>query len=511
MIEEKDWREKTREWLAARVKKGSHLRIDSRDITEGDVFIALKGAKVDAMRFVPVAAAKGARAVLSEKREDIAAPSQVERLEVENLRERLGWVASDFYGNPSASLFGVAITGTNGKTSVSHWCTALLTKLGMPCAAIGTIGTFFEGAAVKAPALTTPDAASVQGLFYDIKEAGAKAFAIEASSIGLVQGRLAGTTVDTAVFTNLTRDHLDYHKTEQAYAEAKALLFAFPGLKRAVLNLDDAFGRELALRTVKAGIETVGYGVEGETDTREVSEKVHRLFARNVHSEASGMAFDVSWEGKNYTVRAKVLGLFNVYNLLAVAAVALGAGFPAEVVFKEIAVLQPPAGRLQVYTRPGMPLAVVDYCHTPDAIEKALTALRPTAAKRGGKLWIVFGAGGDRDHGKRPVMGEVAERLSDVAIVTNDNPRTEVPEAIAEAICAGFKGKKPQVILDRREAIVETFCRAAPEDVLLIAGKGHEDYQEVSGVKHHFSDIETAREAANERFVRERKEECKTL
>ncbi len=223
------------------------------------------------------------------------------------------------------------------------------------------------------------------------------------------------------------------------------------------------------------------------------------------------MAFDVSWQGKTYTVRAKVLGLFNVYNLLAVAAVALGAGFPAEVVFKEIAVLQPPAGRLQVYTRPGMPLAVVDYCHTPDAIEKALTALRPTAAKRGGKLWIVFGAGGDRDHGKRPVMGEVAERFSDVAIVTNDNPRTEVPEAIAEAICAGFKEKKPQVILDRREAIVETFCRAAPEDVLLIAGKGHEDYQEVSGVKHHFSDIETAREAANERFVRERKEECKTL
>lgn len=499
-----NWRHEINQWLKKRTQVGAHLRIDSRDVAAGDVFVALKGAKVDATKFLPVAKAKGARAVLTEKRKESIVPCELECLEVEHLRERLGAISSDFYGNPSRELFGVAITGTNGKTSTSHWCATLLTHLGAPCAAIGTIGTFFHGVAVKAPALTTPDAVSMQGLFYDLKEAGAKAFAIEASSIGLDQGRLDETVIKTAVFTNLTRDHLDYHKTEEAYAKAKAKLFAFKTLESAVINIDDAFGRELAQQSLKRGLPTIGYGIKEKGNDACVA-GVIALMAQNVHSESAGMVFDVLWRGKTYTLQAKVLGLFNVYNLLAVAGVALAAGMDPEVVFSQLTELTPPAGRLQLYTRPAMPMAVVDYCHTPDAIEKALCALRPTAEKRGGKLWILFGAGGDRDHGKRPQMASVAEKYADCVVVTSDNPRSEAPEAIAQDIAAGFKECHPSFILNRHEAIVESFCKADAKDVILIAGKGHEDYQEINGIKHHFSDAETVREAANERFVRESK------
>ena len=502
MIESQNWRSAVNQWLKKRTQAGAHLRIDSRDVCAGDVFVALKGAKVDALKFLPVAKAKGARAALMEKRAEGILPCELECLEVENLRERLGAISSDFYGNPSNDLFGIAITGTNGKTSTSHWCATLLTHLGLPCAAMGTIGTFFKGVPIKAPALTTPDAVSMQGLFYDLKEAGAKAFAIEASSIGLDQGRLEETAIKTAVFTNLTRDHLDYHKTEKAYAEAKAKLFGFKTLKSAVINLDDAFGRELAVRSLNRGLQTIGYSVKGLSEETDIA-GVIPLMAQNVHSESDGMVFEVIWEGKTYTLHAKVLGLFNVYNLLAVAGVALTAGLSPDVVFAQLTELTPPAGRLQLYTRPGMPMAVVDYCHTPDAIEKALCALRPTATKRGGKLWILFGAGGDRDHGKRPQMASVAEKFADCIVVTSDNPRSEAPEAIAKDIAAGFKDAKPSFILNRREAIVESFCKADAKDVILIAGKGHEDYQEIEGIKHHFSDAETVREAANERFVRE--------
>ena len=491
-------------WLRERCRAGAHLRIDSRDVVAGDVFVALKGSKTDGIKFVPVAAARGARAVLTEERSEALAPSAVEILSVKNLPQYLGQIASDFYENPSESLYGIGVTGTNGKTSISHWCAALLTHLAMPCAAVGTIGTFFSGASFKAPALTTPDAVSTQGLLYDLKAAGAKAFAIEASSIGLVQGRLSGVAFKTAVFTNLTRDHLDYHKTFEAYGRAKALLFKWPGLKNAVINVDDAFGRTLACQTSKRSVTTVGYSVEGMTPEKELTHlPIRPLVARRVRAGESGMCFDVLWEGKTYELNARVLGLFNVYNLLAVAAVALTAGFAPEAVFEHLARLRPPAGRLQVFTRPGMPLAVVDYCHTPDAIEKALAALRPTALERAGRLWIVFGAGGDRDHGKRPVMGKIAEQNADCAVVTSDNPRSEAPARIADDICAGMKTTNPVVILNRRKAIVETFCKAAPQDIILVAGKGHEDYQEIAGVKHHFSDAETVREAANERFVRE--------
>ncbi len=505
MSEISNWRVNALRWLKMRARPGSHMRIDSRDVMAGDVFVALRGAKTDALSFVPVAAARGARAVVSDVRPELNQPCELERLEVEKLEERLGFIASDFYECPSKDLFGIAITGTNGKTSISHWCSALFTRLGMPCAAIGTIGTYFEGASVKSPPLTTPDAVSTQGLFYDLREAGAKAFAIEASSIGLVRGRLSGTCLKTAVFSNLTRDHLDYHGTEEAYAKAKAILFEWPDLEHAVINLDDAFGRQLAKRTTERGIETLGYAVEGVSSSYDSVEPV--LVAKNVQSGSAGMCFDVEWKGKTYRLEAKVLGLFNVYNLLAVALVALSAGFEPTLVFENLAELQPPAGRLQVFARPGMPLAVVDYCHTPDAIEKALSALRPSVNKRGGHLWIVFGAGGDRDHGKRPVMGAVAEKNADFVVVTSDNPRTEEPDEIAKEICEGMSASCP-VVLDRRQAIIDTFCRADPRDVVLVAGKGHEEYQEINGIKHHFSDTETVREAANERFVREKSHEA---
>ena len=438
-------------WLHARCGAGAHLRIDSRDVASGDVFVALKGEKTDGLRFVPVAAARGARAVLTEERQVPLAPSEIEVIEVKDLRRHLGTIASDFYGNPSDTLYGTAVTGTNGKTSISHWCASLLTRLSMPCAAIGTIGTFFLGSSFKAPALTTPDAVSTQGLLYDLKEAGAKAFAIEASSIGLVQGRLSGASFKTAVFTNLTRDHLDYHKTFEAYGKAKAILFDWPDLKNAVINLDDAFGRSLAKKTCERTVTTVGYCIEGVTPEKDLTDlPVKRLVARRVRSSESGMCFEVLWDGKSYDLHARVLGLFNVYNLLALA------------------------------------------------------ALRPTARERGGRLWILVGAGGDRDHGKRPEMGRIAEQNADCVVVTSDNPRSENPAQIAADVCSGMKNPAPVVILNRREAIIKTFCQARPEDIILVAGKGHEDYQEIAGVKHHFSDAETVREAANERFVREK-------
>lgn len=489
-------------WLRSHACETSHLRQDSRTIEPGDLFVALRGAKVDAMTLCPVAAAKGARAVLCEESNARSASqtSGLPQLAVKDLRAKLGIIASAFYGEPSAALYGVGITGTNGKTSISHWIAALMTAAGKPCAAMGTIGCFFQGKTVPAPSLTTPDAVSTQGLFFDLQRMGAKAFAIEASSIGLVQGRLAGTRFKTAVFTNLTRDHLDYHKTFEAYEAAKALLFSWEGLENAVINIDDEAGRRMARLALNRGIRTIAYGI----DVKDAPVGAEVVSASDLVFHASGMQALFSFGSVQREAHLKALGRFNIYNLLAVAGVAIASGMDAAEAFERIEALKAPPGRLQlVESSHPCPLSVVDYCHTPDAIEKAAEALHEVAAVRGGKLWILVGAGGDRDPGKRPMMGEVAARCADRVIVTSDNPRSEDPQKIAEAVHAGARNIKPcEIIIDRREAIVQTVCRADERDVILIAGKGHEDYQEIQGIKHHFSDVEVALEAANERFVR---------
>ena len=470
-------------WLKTCTKPDAVITLDSRAVKPGDVFVALKGAKADGLAWAE-------KAVLYEPREKtprLAVPSRA----VPQLRRVLGDVASAFYGNPPAAMTGVGITGTNGKTSISHWVSALLTHLGRPCAAIGTIGTFFKGAQFPAPALTTPDAASTQTLFRSLKQAGAEAFAIEASSIGLQQGRLTGTAFKTAVFTTLTRDHLDYHGTFEAYEAAKAILFDWPGLTAAVINADDACGRRFIERTLKRGVRTIAYSVDGAAVAG-----AEKLTASDIRPTAAGTAFQVNWQNQSYAVSARVIGRFNVSNLLAAAGAALSLGFAPETVFAGLQTLTPPAGRLQVVSVGAGPLCAVDYAHTPDALEKVLTALKETVKHRGGKLRVVFGAGGDRDHGKRPLMGEVASRLADVVTVTSDNPRTEAPQTIIDMITAGCTGARSLTVdVDRRRAIEGAVAAAAEADVVLVAGKGHEDYQEIQGVKHHFSDAEVVREA----------------
>ncbi len=487
----------TADWLRGVAPQGARLTLDSRTAASGDVFVALKGANVDGLDWAAKAIAQGASAVLYEPREaavDLPVPSAA----VADLRRGLGVIASDFYGRPSEKMAGVGVTGTNGKTSVSHWTSALLTRLGVPCAAIGTIGTFFEGKQFPAPALTTPDAASTQTLFRDLQRAGAAGFAIEASSIGLDQGRLLGTAFRTAVFTNLTRDHLDYHGTFEAYEAAKAILFDWPGLQCAVINGDDACGRRFIERTVKRGVRTIAYTIEGRA-----FEGAEVLSAASIHPAAAGTGFTACWQGRAHDVSVKALGRFNVSNLLATAGAALSLGLAPDDVFAGLATLTPPAGRLQAVTDGEGPLCVVDYAHTPDALEKALSALRETATHRGGRLVAVFGAGGDRDHGKRPLMGEVAARLADAVVVTSDNPRSEAPQSIIDMILAGCgEAKSLTATADRAEAIEAVVAGAEASDVILVAGKGHEDYQEIQGVKHHFSDVETVAKALADRRAR---------
>ena len=487
------------DWVRSKAAPGAKIRIDSRSIEQGDVFAALHGATVDGLAYAAVAASRHASAMLVEKRDDILGKSAgLPVYMVENLREKLGLIASLFYGSPSAHMRGAAITGTNGKTSISHWVSTALTRLHHPCAAIGTIGAFLKGEKLPAPPLTTPDAASLQELFSEAYERGAQAFAIEASSIGLEQGRLAGTKIETAAFTNLTRDHLDYHGTLEAYEKAKTILFDWPGLKNAVVNIDDEAGLRLAKRAAARGVRVITYSLEEKTLAGCCA-----LNAVDIENKPSSVAFKALWQGKSHLVEAQVIGRFNVSNILAAAGIMLSFGIDAEAVFNQMSQVRAPAGRVEPIVSENAPLIVVDYAHTPDALAKVISALREAMkARAGARLWTVFGAGGDRDHGKRPLMGKAASAASDFVVITTDNPRSEDPAAIAEAIAAGCDAAKTRIVLDRREAIVEAVCEADAADVVLIAGKGHEAYQEVRGVRTHFSDAEASREALVERRAR---------
>lgn len=494
------------QWLRHTAGDNARLCLDSRQLEAGDVFVALQGARFDGLSFAPVAAARRASCIVCDRREDARHKcAGLAFAEVENLHARLGSIASLYYGNPSAAMRGVAITGTNGKTSTSHWTAALLTRLGMPAAAIGTVGTFLQERQIESAGLTTPDAATLQLTLKKLVQERAQAFALEASSIGLVRHRLDGTALETAVFTNLTRDHLDYHKTFEEYERAKALLFEWPTLKTAVINADDAAGRRLIGRVLQRGLRTIATSLRADC----VVPGCEMLLANNILPAETGMHFELLWQGRAHEIRSHVFGRFNVSNLLETAAAALSLGFDVEDVCRVLEELQPPAGRMQSTRSEDGLLVVVDYAHTPDALEKVLGALRETARNRGGRLLCVFGAGGDRDAGKRPLMGEVASRLADRCVITSDNPRSEEPRVIAEAVASGVDAARRACVammLDRKEAIVESVCAAEACDVVLIAGKGHETYQEVAGVRHHFDDLETAREAFNERLVRRAKQ-----
>lgn len=508
------------QWLRERVR--GTLRTDSRLVQPGDGFVAWPGYAVDRRQFARAAIACGAAACLVEHEGADAFAFDNERIaSLPGLKASAGVVADAYYGQPSAALDVVATTGTNGKTSTAWWTAQALTLLGRRCGLIGTLGIGEPprpgaaggepprpGAAGGEPppggvpgtlepsGLTTPDPVQLHATLRRFADAGVVACALEASSIGLEEHRLAGLRVAVAMFTNLTRDHLDYHGTMEAYGAAKRRLFSWPGLRAAVVNIDDAFGAALADELRREGaLDLWTVSTCGEA----------RLAARDLRYVDDALAFDVVEGAARLAVRTGTIGDYNASNLLLVlgALRALGAALADAVAV--VPRLTPVPGRLQRVLAAGVdaaraPEVVVDYAHSPDALEKALVALRPLAQARGGRLWCVFGCGGNRDATKRPLMGAVAERLADAVVLTSDNPRDEAPAAILDQIAAGFADRsRARIVEDRRAAIGLAVREAGARDVVLLAGKGHEDYQEIAGTRRPFSDAVEAAAALRAR------------
>jgi len=468
------------------------ITADSRRVGAGDVFAAWPGFTTDGRRYLRAAVEKGAAAVLWENGDGFQAETlPVPSLPVTGLRELSGHVADEIYGRPSAHLWLAGVTGTNGKTTVSQWLARALEDLGTRCGIVGTLGCGFPGQ-LEAGANTTPDALELHRMLAGFLVAGAGAAAMEVSSIGLDQGRVNGARFDVAIFTNLTRDHLDYHGTMEAYAAAKARLFALPGISTAVINFDDGFGLYQARRLADAGTEVIGYTQVASNASAVAGARV--LVADRVQTSAAGLRFALLWEGESAEMQVRMVAPFNVSNLLAVIGALLARGIPLPEVLAVAGRLTPPEGRMQLVGGVGEPLVVIDYAHSPDALAKVLEAVRETAHARGGRLTCVFGCGGDRDPGKRPMMGEVARQLADRIVVTSDNPRSEDPAAIVEAV-AGGAGAAAERIIDRAEAIRAAIGAAGADDVIVVAGKGHEPYQEIHGKRLPFSDLEQARAA----------------
>jgi UDP-N-acetylmuramoyl-L-alanyl-D-glutamate--2,6-diaminopimelate ligase len=460
------------------------LRADSRQVQTGDLFFALPGQRTDGRRFIEAAIERGACAVLCETG-GAPATAAIPVIEVDALRSHAGALADALLDHPSAALHVIGITGTNGKTSVSQWIAQAFGVLGTRCGVIGTLGSGLPGQLAES-ANTTPDVVSVHQTLADLRAAGASACAMEVSSIGLDQGRIAGVRIHTATFTNLTRDHLDYHPDMQHYGAAKATLFSHPGLRAAVINTDDAFGRSLAAE-VAARLPVTGCALDAD-----LPQGVSGLRALNADL-AHGLRFDIEHGAERSHVDVALVGRFNIQNLLAVTGSLLRAGVSLADAARVVGQLVPPPGRMQRLGGHGRPLVVVDYAHTPDALEQALRALQPVAEAREGRLLCVFGCGGERDPGKRPLMGAVAYEHAARTWITSDNPRNENPDAILDDIAAGLPAcADVEREVDRALAIRAAIVAADARDVVLIAGKGHEHYQERMGVRTPWSDVDQA-------------------
>ena len=457
------------------------LTADSRKVDVGSLFLAYKGEKSDGRDFIAQAIQNGAAGVMFDDSEfsweERANENwHVPRIAVSNLRHHAGEVADEFYGHPSQKLWTVGVTGTNGKTSVSQWIAQAFNALKRKTAVIGTLGNGFISS-LSATNNTTPDAILLHGMLADFLEQEAEAVAMEVSSHGLDQGRVSGVHFDIAVFTNLSRDHLDYHGDMASYGAAKKKLFTWDSLSCVVINIDDDFGRELTAELKTLGKTVITYGI----DSGDVNAKTLQL-------EHGSISMQVITPQGDASLSAKVIGRFNAYNLLAVLATLLASNVSLNDAVKAISQIHAVPGRMQVLGGDSLPLVVVDYAHTPDALEKALITLKEQTQ---GKLVCIFGCGGNRDAGKRNVMGKIATEIADAVIITSDNPRDENAEAIIRQIVQGIT-KHYIIETDRASAIAIGVLSAKAGDVVLIAGKGHEDYQEISGVKQHFSDIEQA-------------------
>jgi UDP-N-acetylmuramoyl-L-alanyl-D-glutamate--2,6-diaminopimelate ligase len=473
----------------------SDITLDSRAVRPGSVFLACRGERHHGLDFAQAAVGQGAAAILWEPEEGRSLPelpSQIIVTPVPQLTALASELAGRFFGLPSQQLTVVGITGTNGKTTSAWLLAQALTACGRPSAYLGTLGAAFEGR-LEAGEFTTPDAVSLQRRLAGFRAQGAACVALEVSSHALTQSRAAAVRFDAAVFTNLTRDHLDYHGSLEAYAAAKASLFDAEGLRLRVLNADDAIGAALLARE--------GFGQAIATSRRaDFLPRVGQpwLQAVDIESATTGLRFALRSSFGDAQVASSLIGAFNVDNLLAVLGVLLGSGVPlADAVVALRAVTAPP-GRMAVQGGGRLPLVVVDYAHTPDALEKALRALRAHCT---GRLWCVFGCGGDRDIGKRAQMGRIAATLADAVIVTDDNPRSEDPAAIVRDILKGLAGHQAVVLHDRTAAIAQAIIRAAPGDAVLVAGKGHEAFQIVGTERRPFSDGHCVQQALAQRSL----------
>ncbi|KAF0814835.1 UDP-N-acetylmuramoyl-L-alanyl-D-glutamate--2,6-diaminopimelate ligase [Andreprevotia sp. IGB-42] len=463
---------------------GRRFVADSRKVQPGDVFIAFQGEYADGRTHIDAAIAAGAAALLWEAEDFSWNPAwTVPNLAVPQLRAQAGILVSHLLGNPSQQMVVTGITGTNGKTSIASWLGQAFSALGHKTGVLGTLGNGVYPALAESTH-TTLDPLALQRWLADFRDQGVSHVAMEVSSHGLAQARAHGTAFDLAIFTNLTRDHLDYHGDMDAYGAEKARLFEWEGLKAAVINADDYFGARL-LQSAQAG-RVISYGIIGG-DVR----------ALRIGMTLGGLTIEVATPAGEATIHSRLIGKFNAYNLLACLAALLVLDVPLTDAVRVLDGITSAPGRMQRLGGDGKPLVIVDYAHTPDALEKALVTLRDLLPQ-GSRLFCVFGCGGDRDPGKRPMMGEIACRLADSVVITSDNPRSEAPRAIIKDIIKGVAGvpgtgtDNYTIESDRGDAIADAIGLAGPADVVLIAGKGHENYQEIAGVRHHFDDVEVA-------------------
>lgn len=463
------------------------MTLDSREVQPGYLFVAIKGNAANGVEFIAQAIERGAAAVLVEQDQvSQIVDAEVPVIGVEQLGEYVSDIAGKFFGNPSASMQLSAVTGTNGKTTCSRLLAELIDGMGTNKAAfIGTLGygmvqdAGHADTGIKDTGLTTPDAIAMQRILAELAGRSASTVALEVSSHSLVQRRVAGLKINTAIFTNLSRDHLDYHGDINAYAAAKSRLFAMPGLQQAVINIDDSVGR-IILANLRPEVRGISFSLENSQAD---------IYCSTIGLSPEGLRASLVTPWGQEELNSPLLGKFNLANLLAVIGAAGAQGFALQDIVRAIPNLRAVPGRMELVDANAEPAVVVDYAHTPDALEKALEALRVHCQ---GQLWVVFGCGGDRDIGKRAEMGEIAQRCADQIVVTSDNPRTESPEQIIKHILQGISC---DVIVesDRRAAIRKAIFSADKNDVVLIAGKGHEDYQILGVERLPFSDQAEAR------------------
>ena len=491
------------QWLRTQVRGVLHT--DSRRVGAGDGFIAWPGDVTDGRQFVASALQQGATAcVVEQSGADAFAWGESPAIATyEGLKAASGLIAAAYYEQPSQALDVVAITGTNGKTSTAWWLAHALQNAGKRCAMVGTLGVGEVGQ-LEVTGMTTPDPVLLQARLRDMVDAGVNACAIEASSIGLAEHRLDGTQVHVAMFTNFTQDHLDYHGDMASYWQAKLALFSWAGLKAAVVNVDDAQGAALAAQLQARGdlrVWTVSCDLHSGSDAvaSEGGSKQH-IVARDIQHGSTGLCFDVIEGNEVHALDTQLVGHYNVSNVLGVIACMRALGFSLTETVQACRVLPAVPGRMQTVGVAGEPLVVIDYAHTPDAVAQAVQALLPLAQSRGGELTCVLGCGGDRDAVKRPLMAAAAAQHAQHVVLTSDNPRSEDPQTILNHMLAGLKNATSAIVItDRAQAIAQAVQQVRAQDVVLVAGKGHEDYQEILGVKHSFSDVQHAREALAQR------------